>query len=627
MLGKMATRIKLLKRDDRRYAAVFEKEDPKLRYLPLAVQQKQIIVTCNYEARRLGLYKLQRVAEARKRCPEAIIMLGEDLSRFRNASKENYHFLRKFAWSGKVERLGFDEVFIDVTDMVDYNFDMINPNALHSSFFHLSRQDPTVGFEFDGRKVSGYTAPRSVDPPRPRGLSSETTVDDEHSTLYIRLLVGSHLAQYLRHQLEEHQGYSSTVGISTSKLMSKLVGNVNKPKAQTTLLPPYSSVGASESNVTQFLDNHDIGKIPGIGFKSTQKLRDYVRGRRAAFDAGLVYGGTNENVTVKDVRLCASMGFDQLERLLGGPRVPRGLGLKVWGLVHGVDHSEVSKAKELPRQISIEDSYIKLDTMTAVDKELRMLSRSLLLRIRADLLCVDSDSGAPGEEAGREDGRRDSLPTRLWLAYPRTLRLTTRPRPPLSPDGTRSRTFHRISRSCDMPSLVLNLSSSIEELSERLVQGTLIPLFHKLYPEKSGWNLSLINLCATNISLTAANVQDGAGRNISKMFRRQENVLKNWKIEDGTNAATINAGLRVLDKRNLEAMDTADPEPDACTECVADGNGAIDPQNMLDRSGEDDDIWQSDEDTSQIEHICTTCGFPVPLFATAAHDRFHNLAD
>lgn len=37
-------------------------------------------------------------------------MLGEDLNRFRNASKENYNFLRKFAWSGRVERLGFDEV-------------------------------------------------------------------------------------------------------------------------------------------------------------------------------------------------------------------------------------------------------------------------------------------------------------------------------------------------------------------------------------------------------------------------------------------------------------------------------------------------------------------------------------
>ncbi|KAL8788094.1 MAG: hypothetical protein Q9213_001852 [Squamulea squamosa] len=104
-----------LKRDDRRlilhfYAAVFEKEDPKLRHLPLAVQQKQIIVTCNYEARRHGLYKLQRVTEARKKCPGAIIVLGEDLTRFRNASKENYNFLKGFAWSGKAERLGFDEV-------------------------------------------------------------------------------------------------------------------------------------------------------------------------------------------------------------------------------------------------------------------------------------------------------------------------------------------------------------------------------------------------------------------------------------------------------------------------------------------------------------------------------------
>lgn len=92
------------------YAQVFEREDPKLRYLPLAVQQKQIIVTCNYEARRRGLYKLQLVKEARKKCPDLIIVLGEDLNRFRNASKELYAFLRNYAWSDKVERLGFDEV-------------------------------------------------------------------------------------------------------------------------------------------------------------------------------------------------------------------------------------------------------------------------------------------------------------------------------------------------------------------------------------------------------------------------------------------------------------------------------------------------------------------------------------
>ena len=92
------------------YAAVFEREDPTLKSLPLAVQQKQIIVTCNYEARRRGLYKLQLVREAREKCPDVIIVLGEDLTRFRNASKDNYTFLRSYVWSNKVERLGFDEV-------------------------------------------------------------------------------------------------------------------------------------------------------------------------------------------------------------------------------------------------------------------------------------------------------------------------------------------------------------------------------------------------------------------------------------------------------------------------------------------------------------------------------------
>lgn len=74
------------------------------------MQQKQIIVTCNYEARRRGLYKLQLVKEAKKQCPDVIIALGEDLTRFRNASKDLYLFLRRQIWGNRAERLGFDEV-------------------------------------------------------------------------------------------------------------------------------------------------------------------------------------------------------------------------------------------------------------------------------------------------------------------------------------------------------------------------------------------------------------------------------------------------------------------------------------------------------------------------------------
>jgi DNA polymerase iota len=77
----------------------------------LAIQQKQIIVTCNYEARRRGLHKLQLIREAKKVCPDVVIVLGEDLTRFRDASKDLYNFLRGSIWSGKAERLGFDEVW------------------------------------------------------------------------------------------------------------------------------------------------------------------------------------------------------------------------------------------------------------------------------------------------------------------------------------------------------------------------------------------------------------------------------------------------------------------------------------------------------------------------------------
>lgn len=32
-----------------------------------------------------------------------VIVLGEDLTRFRNASKDLYRFLRQFSWNGRVE--------------------------------------------------------------------------------------------------------------------------------------------------------------------------------------------------------------------------------------------------------------------------------------------------------------------------------------------------------------------------------------------------------------------------------------------------------------------------------------------------------------------------------------------
>ncbi|KAI9664378.1 MAG: hypothetical protein M1831_002311 [Alyxoria varia] len=478
------------------YASVVEHEDPTLKSKPLAIQQKQIIVTCNYEARRRGLHKLQLITEAKRLCPDVVIVLGEDLTRFRNASKELYNFLRSFSWGDRVERLGFDEVWLDVTDIVEYNACLLNGHDLQKSFFHLVRDDPLVGFPFDASTCAGdtYSAVRKV------------RVCD---ALYDRLSLGSHLAHHMRRLLESEKGYSATVGISTSKLLSKLVGNLHKPNGQTTLLPPYEST-EGESNVTSFLDRHDIGSIPGIGFKTAQKLRQHILRRPASFEEGLVYGGTRESVTVAHVRSQPDLGPETLERVLAGPGAPHGIGQKVFALLHGVDNADVSAARDVPRQISLEDSYIKLDALDKVVAELVSLSSRLIERMRIDL--VEHTSSSSLQHGEGTPYRVNTIPRR-WLARPTTLRLTTRPRSSIQADGQRVRTFQRISRSMPIPSFMLSLTDTTEILADRLVKESLLPLFRKLHPQRGGWDLSLVNVAVTGMS----DHSDG-GRDIGSMM-------------------------------------------------------------------------------------------------------------
>lgn len=535
------------------------------------------------------MYKLQLITEARRLCPEVIIVLGEDISRFRDASKELYGFLEKFSWSRKVERLGFDEVWMDVTDMVDYNFDFINPNDPYNAFFQLSKDDPTVGFEYNATAYAGHV--------HPRGSSNEPATTIDAKNLPSRLRLGSHLAMYLRQQLEGTKGYTSTVGISSNKLLAKLVGNLNKPCGQTTLLPPYDATDDSCNNAMSFIDDHDIGKIPGIGFKMAQKLREHVLQRTASFDFGLVYGGTRENVKTKDVRLAPDIDTEVLEKLLGGPGSPHGIGYRIWQLLHGVDDSEVGLARPVPRQISIEDSYIRLDTLTEVLKELNMLSKSLLGRMRIDLL-GDAEDFASGEQ---EDApfEHTNVPAKKWLAHPRTIRLSTRPKPPVGPDGIRPRTFKRLSHSGPLPHFVFNLDDPIEVLAEKLVNEVLVPMFRRLHPEKHGWNLSLVNVAVTNMAETAGESKTANGRDIGYMFKRQDDVLKDYRIvEDDVSDHDDSSG-------QADEATGQKPAPASLPE-------------------EDDESMSHDGEDGPR---CKTCGLHVPGFAMEAHERFHLLGD
>jgi DNA polymerase iota len=498
--------------------------------------------------------------------------------------------------------------------MIEYNISVLNPHNLIQSYFVLQRDDPTQGFAFDATCYAGPTLPDNA------------STNDE--TLSLRLKLGSHLADHIRNELERKTGYTSTVGISTSKLLSKLVGNMHKPKDQTTLIPPYVCEDREVSNVKSFIDDYEIGKIPGIGSKLAQKIRQHVLQHEPDFEKGLVYGETKEKVTVRDARLADGMSPETLDKTLAGPGSPYGVGIKIWALLHGVDDTEVSFAKAVPSQISIEDSYIRLDTLPEVLKQLKKLSCSLIERMRIDLVTSDDEEfdqspqvteleqdrltgdnvSGLGEEhtlvktelsAKFKDARAKS--TGKWLAQPKTIRLSTRPRLPLNPDGTRTRSFKRISHSAPLPNYVLSLTEGIDVLAERLVHDTLVGMFRRLHPEKAGWNLSLVNLAVTNMAETGGESKTANGRDISSMFRRQESVHKEFTAYvDEQETSEMESILQA----SVEEIKS--PLADSTLEA-------------------EDNSWMEEEDDDNER--CGFCGMSVPLFAMAAHMRFHDVTE
>ncbi|KAL6871109.1 DNA/RNA polymerase [Trichoderma novae-zelandiae] len=536
------------------YAQVAEHKNPALKSKPVGIKQKNILATCNYNARRQNVKKLMLVSEAKTICPDLVLVDGEDLTPFRDMSKILFNFLRSHSWNGKAERLGFDEVFLDVTDIIDYNMSCLNRSSMAESFFYLSKKDPELGFPCDLSSIAGCVV--------------GVTLDDValESPIYLRHLLGSHLAQYLRLKLEQNFGYTSTCGISTNKLLSKLVGAKNKPRNQTTLL------AFTDDDIVSFVDGHKLRTIPGMGSKITHLLESHILAKELDKDSGPF----DSLVTAREARLYPTISPSFLETLLGGPGAERGIGSRVWGFLHGMDPTEVKETNAVPSQISIEDTYKGLETAPRITEELHKLSCSLIRRMRVDLVVSDYGSDIPG-------GRK-------WIARPRTLRLSIRSWP--KSDASRTQSFSRVSRSGPLPNFVFDLKADIDEIAQQLVAEALLPLLRRLQSEKGQtWNLQLINICAANIVTGATDDKTGAGRDIAVMFKRQDEVLAPWRVASGA-----------TDENEQEAE--------------------IEPEGSVPEDLDSDFSWEATDNS-----ICTTCGHSIPSFALSAHLRYHELGE
>lgn len=101
------------------YASVEQAHDPSLKGKPIAIagnpkERRGILVTCSYEARALGIYTTMTVHEAKRKCPE-LLLLPPDFQKYRAASKEMFTILRSY--TPLVEPVSIDEGYMDITEL------------------------------------------------------------------------------------------------------------------------------------------------------------------------------------------------------------------------------------------------------------------------------------------------------------------------------------------------------------------------------------------------------------------------------------------------------------------------------------------------------------------------------
>lgn len=569
---------------------------------PVGVKQKGLLATCSYEARALGVRKLSTVRDALRRCPDLILVDGEDLTWYRRLSKRCWGLVRGIVWGGKVEKLGLDELFCDVTEMVDAHIRRHEGEAQPSSpgraFFQVAPQtDPEAGFwyDFDG-------------PPSGHVLPNQTASDASSSSAYRqRLILASHLAQYIRERIHATLGLTTSAGVAHNKVLAKLVSSRHKPEDQTVFLP------RDADDVVRFLDGEDEGQendvraIMGFGGSIVAKLRESLAGGGGETPAA--GGGPPPDPPPLTVSLARkAFSLTHLCELFG----PR-LGAKLYALLRGVDDEEVTPTPLYPAQISIEDTYRSLRGHNAVAEQVRTLSESLLRRIEAELMATngqenelesevlqwvrhDEPLALPGEqgtvtgreppivESGgkpvlvrcyRERNNKTAPTSSTWQRYPLTVRLTVR-------HGWSRRT----SRSTAMPLDVFDVATlSRRERAERLAVVLMALLRGSGQAQGQGdvisaaaaEGLNLINIAAVNLA-----AKRPAAQSLKSFFDGSGAVR--GRTKSGGEAVDMETLLQLPEdiRREVAAQyGIVLPQEEATAAAASDAENGIDGEDVL----------------------------------------------
>lgn len=261
---------------------------------------------------------MMTIKEAKEKCPNITLVNGENLSNYRKYSNLIFEVLQKFV--EKVEKLGMDENYLDVTSIIDKRMEEIGNNSCDNLYFE------------------GFVHP------------TEQSFENCNCGCLVRLKLGTHLAKEIREQIFNETGLTCCAGVAHNKLLAKLIGSQNKPNKQTVLSPKHAKQFMAELK--------NLRSITGIGEKTASAIEEIV---------GLK--------TIEDLQNC------DIEKLV--KKFGYDLAVKIKEQSIGKDTSVV-KPSGKPKSIGLEDSCKTISIRSDVEQKFRLLLVRLVQQIRDD---------------------------------------------------------------------------------------------------------------------------------------------------------------------------------------------------------------------------------------------------
>ncbi|KAF9046844.1 DNA/RNA polymerase [Hymenopellis radicata] len=361
---------------------------------PLVVLQWESIIAVNYPARKFGISRMDKIKDAKARCPELMVIHvatykeGEkepgywenvdsrthkvSLDYYRRESMKILGMFKEMLLDAEIEKASIDEAFIDFTKPVRaillqrYPYLAELPKDAPNGMDTALPPPPQISWDNLGFLIPVDTSPSN-------DTDTNSTVQPDHPCTWhdVALAIAAQLMHDVREAVRTKLGYTLSAGIARNKFLAKLSASYRKPNSQSIL---------RNSAIPNYLKPMAFQKIRFLGGKLGDALA--------------------KEYDVSNVEDLLSVSLEEMQQKFGEGAI------WVYEILRGIDRTEV-KAKSAVNKSMLASKNLPQPITKASEGHhwIRVLAAELALRLkdaREANPTSGQDTGSPRSERSKQ---------------------------------------------------------------------------------------------------------------------------------------------------------------------------------------------------------------------------------